>query len=122
MDGNARVLFYTTWTDTDSAEAAGRALVADRLAACVNILGAATAIYSWQGAVERDAEHPMLVKTVAARVPGVLETVRRLHPCDVPACAVVPIVDGDPEFLAWIEAQTAAPGAADNEDGNNDAE
>ncbi|MGI9477986.1 MAG: divalent-cation tolerance protein CutA [Hyphomicrobiaceae bacterium] len=121
MDDKAQVLIYTTWPDPDSAAAAGAALVAEKRAACVNILGPATAIYTWQGAVEQDTEHPMLIKTVRARVAGVIETVRRLHPYDVPAVAVVPIVDGDAEFLAWIAAQTAAPGATQDE-GDDDAE
>ncbi|MFY0613124.1 MAG: divalent-cation tolerance protein CutA [Hyphomicrobiaceae bacterium] len=132
MSKNEQVLIYTTWPDTDSAEAAGRALVGGRQAACVNVLGVATAIYAWQGAIERDSEYPMLIKTVGAQVAGVIETVRRLHPYDVPAVAVVPIAGGDPEFLAWIEAQThqnetieetGALGAEHNsKDNGNDAE
>lgn len=107
-DGNsAAVLIYTTWPDTASAEAAGRVLVAERLAACVNILGAATAIYAWQDAIERDTEHPMLIKTRAANVDAVAAAVRRLHPYDVPAVAVLAIAGGDGEFLEWISAQTA---------------
>ncbi len=121
MSDSERVLIYTTWPDSASAEAAGRALVQEKLAACVNILGAATAIYAWQGTLERDTEHPMLIKTRRALVPGVLAAVRRLHPYDVPAAAVLPISDGDPEFLAWISTQTRTPDEMGNEDASNHA-
>lgn len=103
------VLIYTTWPDVDRAEAAGRTLVLERRAACVNILAPATAIYEWQGEAQRDVEHPMLIKTRRGQVSGVVRAVRRLHPYDVPAVAVLPISDGDPEFLAWISTQTTAP-------------
>lgn len=122
MNDSGRVLIYTTWPDAGSAEAAGRVLVDEKLAACVNILGPATAIYAWQGVVEQATEHPMLIKTVTAQVPGVLDAVQRLHPYDVPAAAVVPIVDGNPEFLAWIEAQTIGPRAAADKDDDSHAE
>lgn len=118
-DGSCPVLVYTTWPNSDSAEAAGRALVAERLAACVNILGAATAIYAWQGEIERDTEHPMVIKTRAGNVDGVVATVRRLHPYDVPAVAVLPVTGGDGDFLAWIDAQTAP--AQPTNDGGSDA-
>lgn len=105
-DSDSRVLIYTTWPDAASAEAAARVLVAEKLVACANILGEATAIYAWQDKIEQETECPMLLKTRRARVDAVKETVKRLHAYDVPAIAVLPIEDGEPEFLAWIGAQT----------------
>lgn len=101
------VLIYTTWPDAASAEGAGRSLVAGKLAACVNILGNATAIYEWQGEIEQETERPMLIKTQKARVEAVISNVKQMHPYDVPAIAVLPIDGGEPEYLAWIGTQTA---------------
>jgi periplasmic divalent cation tolerance protein len=101
------VLIYTTWPDAARAEAAGRIFVAEKLVACVNILGEATAIYEWQGEVQQETECPMLMKTRKTHVGAVIAAVKRLHPYDVPAIAVLPIEGGDPEFLAWIVNQTA---------------
>ena len=115
-DAEKIVLIYTTWPDTARAEAAGRSLVAEKLVACVNILGAATAIYAWQGEVQQETECPMLMKTRRARVDDVITAVKRLHPYDVPAIAVLPIESGDPEFQAWIGAQTMTDSAG-NSDG-----
>jgi periplasmic divalent cation tolerance protein len=100
------VLIYTTWPDVDAATAVGRELVAKKLAACVNVLSPATSIYMWDGATACDTEHPMLIKTVAGRSQTVMAMVRRLHPYDVPAIAVLDITGGDPAFLSWIGAQT----------------
>ncbi len=121
-DDNQPVLIYTTWPDAAQAEAAGRQLVSDRQAACVNVLGAATAIYSWQGAAQRDIEYPMLIKTRRGQVGTVVERVRGVHPYDVPALTVWPISDGAPDFLAWITTQTSPLDASDDKDGNHDAE
>ncbi len=101
------VLIYTTWPDPETAERAGRVLVEERLAACVNRLAAMQSIYSWDGAVQCDEEWPMLIKTTKARVDEICRQIRDLHPYDVPAVAVVPVVGGDPEFLGWIAGQTA---------------
>lgn len=106
-DDDQCVLIYTTWPDAALAEAAARALVADKLVACANILGSATSIYAWQGEIEQGTERPMLLKTCRGRVDAVKDSVKRLHPYDVPAIAVLPITDGEPEFLAWICEQTA---------------
>lgn len=121
-DDNQPVLIYTTWPDAKQAEAAGRQLVVDRQAACVNVLGGATAIYSWQGEAQRDTEYPMLIKTRHGQAGAVVERVRRLHPYDVPAVTVWPISDGAPDFLAWITSQTSPLTAGDDKGEKNDAE
>ena len=59
-------LLYTTWPDAETAEAVAAEAVAERLAACVNILGSGRSIYRWQGAVERTVETVAIFKTTAA--------------------------------------------------------
>ena len=60
------VLVYTTWPDAESAENAGAEAVAERLAACANVLSPMRSIYRWKGAVEQAQETPMLLKTTRA--------------------------------------------------------
>ena len=121
-DEQQPVLIYTTWPDAAQAEAAGRQLVTDRAAACVNVLGPATAIYTWQGEAQRDVEYPMLIKTRRGRVGAVVEQVRGVHPYEVAAITVWPISDGAPDFLAWITSQTSPLDAGDDKGGTSDAE
>lgn len=100
-------LIYTTWPDAGTAEAAARALVEERLAACANILGPMRAVYRWQGAVETADEVPMLLKTSAARAGALTARVLALHPYEVPCVEALDVTGGSPAFLAWVLAQTA---------------
>jgi periplasmic divalent cation tolerance protein len=102
------VFVYTTWPSAELAARAGRALVDQRLAACVNILPGMTSIYRWEGKIESDAETVMIVKTVPRVVSAVEAMVRTHHPAKTPAIAVLPVVDGAADFLAWIGDGTSS--------------
>ena len=102
------VIVYTTYPSLVEAEAAGRRLVEEKLAACVNILPQMVSIYRWKGAVERADEVVMLVKTRAARAERVGEAVRRGHSYELPAVLVLPVSGGDSDYLGWIRAESAA--------------
>jgi periplasmic divalent cation tolerance protein len=104
---DAPVLIYTTWPDAETAARAAAALIKQRLAACANILAAATAIYEWQGELQHDSEHPMLIKTTVRCVDEVARIIKDCHPYDVPAFAVIEIAGGDPAFLAWLADQVS---------------
>ncbi len=107
------VLVYTTWPSVVEAETAGRAIVERRLAACVNILPGMVSHYWWQGALERSEEAVMILKTRASHAEAVRRAVRDRHPYTTPAILVLPVEGGDPDYLAWITAETeeAAAGA-----------
>ena len=61
------IIILTTLPDREAALRLARELVAQRLAACVTVLGDCTSIYRWKGAVENAAEVPVLIKTRAER-------------------------------------------------------
>jgi periplasmic divalent cation tolerance protein len=82
------------------------ALVGERLAACVNILGAVRSAYRWQGTVERADEIAMIAKTTEAVFERLAARVRALHSYDTPAIVAWPIVAGDAAYLDWIAAET----------------
>jgi periplasmic divalent cation tolerance protein len=100
------VLVYTTWPDAAAAEAAGRALVAAKLAACVNILPGMVSLYAWKGAIEEASETVMIIKTAAARADAVTAAVRDAHPYETPAILTLPVSGGEPAYLAWIAAES----------------
>lgn len=100
------VLVYITAASADEAARIGRALVERRLAACVNLLGPVRSLYWWDGAVQDEAEVAFIAKTRAGLVPELTEAVRAMHSYEVPCVAALPIADGNPDFLAWIEAET----------------
>lgn len=87
-----------------------RALVDERLAACVNVLGACRSVYRWQGVVEIANEIPLLVKTTRARHDECVCRLAELHPYDVPE--IVTLAPGQvwPAYAQWAVDETA-PGA-----------
>ena len=101
------VLVYTTYPSIVEAEQAGRALVQRRLCACVNIYPGMISYYWWQGGVERGEEVTMIVKTRASLAEKVRAAVRQMHSYTTPAILVISLENVDPDYHAWIEAETA---------------
>ena len=96
-----KIIISTAGSREEAARIAN-ALVEEKLAACVNIVGPIESIYRWQGKVENAQEFLMLVKTVAARSKVVMERIRELHSYEVPEAVVVSINDGLPAYLQWL--------------------
>jgi len=112
MDTNQRAVFvYTTWPSIVEAEQAGRSLVERRLCACVNILPGMVSLYRWQGAIERGDEVVMIIKTRATLAAAVRAAVKAMHAYTTPAILVLPIESVDPDYHAWLMAETAATSA-----------
>jgi periplasmic divalent cation tolerance protein len=100
-------LVYMTARHAAQARRLARVLVEERLAACVNILGPVTSVYRWQGKVEQAREVALLAKTRGTLVPRLQQRVRELHDYDVPCVVALSITGGNPDFLAWLETETA---------------
>jgi periplasmic divalent cation tolerance protein len=96
-------LVLTTCPDATTAETIARALVEDRLAACVNVLAPMRSVYRWRGAVEAADEQLLIIKIRLADYAKVEQSIRRLHPYELPEVVAIPIADGLPAYLAWIE-------------------
>jgi periplasmic divalent cation tolerance protein len=102
------VLVLTTFAAQADIDGVARALVDERLAACVNILPPMRSIYRWKGEVEDAAERQVVIKTQAAAVDRLTARLRDLHPYEVPELLVVPIDGGGADYLAWIRESTSA--------------
>ena len=90
------------------ASAVADALLAARLAACVQIIGPIESRYWWQGEREQATEWLCLVKTRTALVDDVVTAVRAHHSYDTPEVIATPIVAGDAAYLAWLDAEASA--------------
>ena len=104
---NAARIVYLTAGSAEEARAIGRALVDERLAACVNILDPMTSLYRWEGELCEDRETVLIAKTRAELVDALTERVVALHSYDCPCVAALPIVGGNARFLDWIAGETA---------------
>lgn len=99
---------YVTAPDADAARRIGRVLVEERLAACANVLGGITSIFRWEGRVQEEGEAALIAKTRADLVPALTERVKALHSYSCPCVVSWPLTAGNPDFLAWIAAETGA--------------
>jgi periplasmic divalent cation tolerance protein len=109
------VLVYTTYPSLVEAEKAGRSVVEQRLAACVNILPGMVSHYWWDGKVQRGEEVVMFVKTRASFADRVRKVMKAEHPHETPAIMVIPVESVEDTYLRWIMAETdraAMAGAA----------
>jgi periplasmic divalent cation tolerance protein len=97
---------YMTAASKEEAVKIGKALVSERLAACVNIIDKMRSIYWWEGEVQEDQEVVLIAKTRESLVNAVVEKVTALHSYSVPCVVALPIVAGNPAYLDWIAEET----------------
>ena len=100
------LLVITNLPERAAAEKLADALVAKRLAACINILAPCRSVYRWQGAVQHEEEHPVLIKTTRAAYAELEAQIRAHHPYELPEIIAVPIERGLPAYLDWVAAET----------------
>lgn len=99
-------LLYCTCPDADVAQTIARSLVEARLAACVNIVPGLRSIYHWEGEIQDDAECMMMIKSQASKVEAIVQSIRSLHPYELPEVIAVPIVAGLDTYLDWVRDST----------------
>jgi periplasmic divalent cation tolerance protein len=92
----------------DSAEARriGRALVEGRVAAAANVIPEVSSIYRWQDDINESSEAMLVLKVSAQRTKEAIEQIRALHSYECPAILALPVADGNPDYLAWVERES----------------
>ena len=108
MDGEYVVALITA-PSKDVGERIARALVENKLAACVNLVAPMRSVYIWEGKTCGEEEVLLVAKTtLAAFEGGFVPLVSSLHPYQVPEIIALPIVRGSRGYLEWIERATRA--------------
>jgi len=97
---------YMTAGSIEEARKIGKALVSERLAACVNIIDRMDSMYWWEGAVQSASEVVMIAKTRESLVPRLTRKVKDLHSYECPCIVSLPITGGFQPFLDWIVGET----------------
>ena len=100
------LLILCTCPEAGVAGDIAQALLADRMAACVNIIPGLSSWFRWQGRIERADEHLLVIKTTRGRYPDVEKKIRALHPYELPEIIAVPVTGGLGKYLAWIDQET----------------
>ncbi len=101
-----RVIFAMA-ANEDEAGRIAQALVGERLAACVNIVGPVHSIYRWRGTIESASEYMLLIKAPVRHFSKVERRVRELHSYEVPEIVAVTLMAGSKPYLAWLAESTS---------------
>lgn len=105
-----KIVVLSTCASPEEARRIAGELIAQRLAACVNLLPAVRSIYHWKGAVEEGEETLMMVKSTRPLFEQLKAAIARLHSYEVPEIIVLPIVDGAAPYLAWMDNELVHEG------------
>lgn len=98
----------TTFDDDEVGRKIVETLLAERLAACIQVLPIES-WYRWEGEVRHEAERLAVVKTQRSLVRDVESTILAHHSYDTPEIVVLPIVDGSPDYLSWLASECRPP-------------
>src|ERR1700731_4935134 len=98
----AVLLALSTFPDRETAQRISNQLVAEKFAACANILPAIESIYRWKDKIETGNETLVFFKLGEDRQSAFQEKLRSLHPYEVPEIIIVPVTTGLPEYLRWV--------------------
>lgn len=99
---DALVVLVTVGSESE-AETIAKALLDERLAACVNIGGPMRSLYRWQGRIADDNEWQLVIKTRSDLFDALADRVRALHSYDVPEIVGLPVTAGSPAYLEWLK-------------------
>jgi periplasmic divalent cation tolerance protein len=95
----------TTTSSKAEAEKIARALLAQRLAACVQVTQIQS-YYTWNESVNVDDEQLLLIKCKEADFADLQECIKANHSYEVPEILLVPISTGLPEYFQWLNEVT----------------
>jgi periplasmic divalent cation tolerance protein len=100
------IVVYVTVGSSEEAEQLASSLVEERLAACVNRIKEVQSIYRWEGKVQRSSEELLVIKTRRDLFDALKSRVQDLHSYTVPEVIALPILEGNPSYLQWLNEQT----------------
>jgi periplasmic divalent cation tolerance protein len=100
------VMVYVTAKDKAEAQRVGKVLVESRLVACVNIIEGMESMFWWKGSAQSEKECVLIAKTRVGLVSDINDKIKTVHTYDCPCVVAIPIIDGNPEFLQWIQEET----------------
>jgi periplasmic divalent cation tolerance protein len=97
------LLLLTTCPNMEVARTLAQHLLENHLVACVNMLPHIHSMYLWQNQIMSDAEALLLIKTRREHYAEIEQVLSEKHPYDVPELLAIPIENGLPRYLAWID-------------------
>ena len=97
------IVIVITTKNSDEAHKIARALLEDKLIACANIMPGIQSVFWWEGKVDQAEETMMVLKSKRSLFKKIVKKVKSLHSYSVPEVIALPILDGNPDYLRWID-------------------
>jgi periplasmic divalent cation tolerance protein len=101
-----KIVVFTTCGSEEEARKLAAALIEKRMAACVNITAPVTSVYRWKGVVEEAKEWILIIKSRRERFEELRVLLEGAHSYELPEVLAIPVVEGSPNYLAWVEDET----------------
>jgi periplasmic divalent cation tolerance protein len=103
-----KIVVLCTCASPEDGERLARALLAGRLAACVNVVPGMRSFYHWKGEIEASGECLLLIKSSRDLFPALSAAIEKTHPYEVPEVIAMPVVSGSENYLNWLGANLQA--------------
>lgn len=107
-----RILVVTTTVGSEAtATALARALVEQRLAACVQVDAGVTSLYRWKGELCEDREARLVIKTAPDREAALRGFLAEHHPYELPQFVAM-AVPASADYAGWVRSEVSVAGPA----------
>ena len=100
------VVMVTAANQEEAAKISDQA-VRSRQAACATTIPMVHSTYWWEGKLMSDQESMVLLKTTADKFQALQETIQRMHSYKVPEIIAIPVANGLPQYLEWVQRETS---------------
>jgi periplasmic divalent cation tolerance protein len=100
-----KIVVFSTCGSMEEAERLARHLIEENLAACVNVISPVRSFYRWKGAIEDAGEWLLSIKTSRELFDRVRLALESAHSYELPEVLALPVVEGSPNYLAWMEGE-----------------
>ena len=101
------VTVYSTVENEDAAVHMATSLVREKLIACANLKSGVRSIYEMEGMIQFEGEVMLIMKSRRHLVGKVIDRIKEMHSYQTPCITIMPIIDGNPDYLSWVSVQTS---------------
>lgn len=103
------VVIFITAPHKKEARRIAKALLENKLAACVNIIPEINSLFWWQAKIDSASEVLLVIKSKQAKLTQIIKLVKSLHSYEVPEIIALPIIGGYKPYLRWLERSLGKP-------------
>jgi periplasmic divalent cation tolerance protein len=97
------LIVFTTCAGSEEANSLAERIVSAGFAACVQVMPHMMSFYVWEGEMQREAEHLLLIKTLPEKYDQLERFITENHGYDVPEIVAIDAERVSGPYLAWMK-------------------